>query len=241
MKTKTIAPDTLFASGPRDGFWQLLNGPEDCRGVTTRFSREAGSRDGLDTADIAIPPQLARATPRRLTEFIAGRRCAREALDLLTGAPSYPDMAKDRAPIWPGGIVGSISHCQDRAIAVVGRAERYRGLGVDIEKLLTKAEAQDIAQHALTDIEQQRFGRDINPFAVSLAFSAKESLFKALYPVVRRFCSFNTSELVEWDPHGSALLRLTEGLSPEWPRNREIIVHFSHFDGLLLTHVSIEQ
>ncbi|MDZ5699778.1 4'-phosphopantetheinyl transferase family protein [Chelativorans sp. M5D2P16] len=195
----------------------------------------------LDASDIDVPPRIARAAPRRLAEFVAGRRCAGEALRLLSGRTSFPGQAEDRAPVWPEGILGSISHSRDRAIAVAGRSERYRALGVDLETVLTETEAREIAPQTLTERELARFGRRVDAFTVGLAFSAKESLFKALYPIVRRFCGFDASELAGWDSEGTALLRLTEDLSPEWCRGQEFAVHFGCLDGFLITRVSIER
>ncbi len=213
---------------------------EDCCCVTTWFSWEV-SRSGLPASPgIDMPPRIARAAPRRRAEYIAGRRCAGAALRLLGGQALFPDEADDRAPIWPPGFSGSISHCHDRALALVGPSARYVGLGIDIEARLSEADARQIAPHALTARELQCLGPEPDPLLVGLAFSSKESLFKALYPTVRRFFYFDAAELVAWDCEGTATLRLTDDLSPQWHRGRDIALRHRHLDGLLLTCVSIE-
>lgn len=209
--------------------------PVDHRCVATRFTRD----DGPSASGIALPAAIARAAPRRRAEWLAGRRCAGEALRLLTGHVSCPGMAPNRAPIWPQGILGSISHSGSSAIAIVARAGSCRGIGIDIERFLGEAEAGEIAAEAMTPAECRRLGAGDDPFLVTLAFCAKESLFKALYPLLRRPLSFHSSELVTWRRDGTALLRLREELSPEFPAGHEIALRYGTLHGLLLTRILI--
>lgn len=213
--------------------WQDV--PTSRRYVGLRFSPEVHPAE----TDVEIPASLSRAATKRLAEFVAGRRCAREALHLLTGHAVSPGMAEDRSPLWPSGIVGSISHAGDQAIAVVGDAGRYLGLGIDLEKPLGETEAQEIAPSILTDKERRIFGDTVDAFTVCLAFSAKESLYKALYPLVRRQFFFEAAELVEWRADGQARLRLAETLTADWPAGTEISARFCQFQGYLLTEVAI--
>ncbi len=222
----------LLESGPKLLHpWQ--DEPIDYRCAAMRFSREPGQA----APGIVLPDRIARAAPRRRAEWLAGRRCASEALRLLTGQGACPGMASDRSPLWPDGIVGSISHSGDVAIAIAARAGSCRGMGIDIERLMDGQGASEVASAALTPRERRRLGND--PFSVTLAFSAKESLFKALHPLLRRPMSFQLSELVAWNGQGTARLRLVEGLSSEFPAGREIEARFARFGDLLLTRVLI--
>ena len=224
----------LVESGPKLLHpWQ--DEPIDYRCAAMRFSREPGQA----APGIVLPDRIARAAPRRRAEWLAGRRCASEALRLLTGQGACLGMASDRSPLWPDGIVGSISHSGDVAIAIAARAGSCRGIGIgiDIERLMDGQGASEVASEALTLLERRRLGND--PFSVTLAFSAKESLFKALHPLLRRPMSFQLSELVAWDGQGTARLRLVEGLSSEFPAGREIEARFARFGDLLLTRVLI--
>lgn len=207
--------------------------PVDYRCVAIRFSRELGPAD----PDIILPAPIARAAPRRRAEWLAGRRCASEALRLLTGQGACPGMAPDRSPLWPGGTLGSISHSGDAAIAIAARAGACRGIGIDIERVMGGLAAGEVAPEALTPWERHSFQGD--PFSVTLAFSAKESLFKALYPLLRRPMSFQLSELIAWGDQGRAHLRLVEELSPEFPADREIEARFARLGDLLVTRVLI--
>ncbi len=74
---------------------------------------------------------------------------------------------------------------------------------------------------------------------VTLTFSVKESLFKALYPVQKRFY-FEHAEVLEWTQAGSVRLRLLTDLSSEWRNGTELDAQFGVQDGQLLSLVSIK-
>ncbi|MCZ7447001.1 4'-phosphopantetheinyl transferase [Agrobacterium rhizogenes] len=225
--------DTFPDAAPA-AVWPWPDNSGECHCLTLRYST-----DEEPTADMAasLPPQLLRAVPKRKAEFLAGRRCAAEAIRRLTGQAVSPGMGEDRAPIWPEGVVGAISHSGDRAIALAGAGGRFCGIGIDIEKLLSEEEAGDIATQTLTNQELHSLGNVIDPFMTGLIFSAKESLFKALYPTVKRLFFFEAAELSAYDENGSGALRLTADLDGGWRKGTEVPFRFGHFEGLLLTRV----
>jgi len=76
---------------------------------------------------------IRKAVPKRMQEFIAGRLCARRALSEI-GIEGFPLLkGKGRAPIWPLGIVGSISHCQGYCGVAVAQKTDIESLGLDVE------------------------------------------------------------------------------------------------------------
>ncbi|UVE18972.1 4'-phosphopantetheinyl transferase superfamily protein [Pseudomonas sp. LS44] len=179
---------------------------------------------------------------KRQAEFLAGRLCAREALRQLTGSASTPSCGEDRAPQWPAGISGSITHSHGWAAAVVARDSDVRGLGLDMEKLLSSERAARLAGELLTPSELQRLQElpsEQRAELVTLTFSLKESLFKALYPLVLKRFYFEHAELLEWSADGHARLRLLLDLSEEWRNGVELEGQFSLFDGRLLSLVGI--
>jgi enterobactin synthetase component D len=218
---------------PPEAIWPWQNEARNCHCVTLRYSPEYLSAG----YDVPLPAQLLRAAPRRKAEFIAGRRCAAAAIRHLTGRAAFPGMGEDRAPIWPEGVAGAISHSRDRAMAIAGFSSRFCGIGIDIERFLNEEEARDIAPLALTANESHSLGKDIDPFMTGLIFSAKESLFKALYPTVKRFFFFEAAELSDYDEGGAASLRLTTDISGKWRRGTEIPFRFCRFEGFLLTRI----
>src|SRR5579859_734056 len=76
---------------------------------------------------------VAQAIESRAREFAAGRLCARRALAELGLEQPIP-AASDRQPIWPQGIVGSITHTEGIAAAVVASRSRFAALGLDAER-----------------------------------------------------------------------------------------------------------
>jgi 4'-phosphopantetheinyl transferase EntD len=125
----------------------------------------------------------------RLREFAHGRACARRALTQL-GIPACPIPVGDaRAPVWPEQIVGSISHCGKFAAAVAAYRINIQGLGVDLET------AECLDEPLLTIVcrpeELLWLGKSDSGFAFDkLFYSAKESLYKCVWPTVRRFIDF---------------------------------------------------
>lgn len=75
---------------------------------------------------------------------------------------------------------------------------------------------------------------------VTLTFSVKESLFKALYPIVQQRFYFEHAEVLEWDEAGEVKLRLLTDLSSEWRNGAELQAQFAVMDGQLLSLVSIQ-
>ncbi|KJF72848.1 4'-phosphopantetheinyl transferase family protein [Agrobacterium arsenijevicii] len=223
----------VVSGDPPEAIWPWPDDRSDCHCVTLHYSADEGCGGRVPP----LPPQLLRAVPRRKAEFIAGRRCAAEAIRRLIGRAAFPGMGEDRAPIWPEGVVGAISHSHGRAIALAGSSERFCGIGIDIERLLNEEEARDIAPQALTASERHSLGNDIDPFMTGLIFSAKESLFKALYPSVKRFFFFEAAELSGYDGAGSASLQLTADLGGKWRKGTEIPFRFCRFQGFLLTRI----
>lgn len=130
--------------------------------------------------------------PARAREFGAGRAAAREAMGLLGHPPRPVLQGEDRAPVWPKGLTGSITHTTRDCMAVVSDAPDIRALGLDIEmaaplesalwpEICTMAE-----MHWLASLGPSQRGQ----FA-KLIFSAKEAVYKAQYTVSRQMLGFH--------------------------------------------------
>ncbi|MBB2895092.1 4'-phosphopantetheinyl transferase [Pseudomonas sp. AS2.8] len=179
----------------------------------------------------ALPPDnIRRAVAKRQAEYLAGRLCAREALRQLSGTAAVPGhRPTDRGPAWPPGWVGAITHSHGWAAAVVGKAGDYLGLGLDVETLLEPDKALRLAEQILTPAERERLqplDERQQAFAITLAFSAKESLFKALHPQVGQMFFFQDAEILAMDPSGTFDLRLLIELSPRWSAGTSLRGHF---------------
>ncbi|MBC3423734.1 4'-phosphopantetheinyl transferase superfamily protein [Pseudomonas wayambapalatensis] len=206
--------------------------------VSCAFDPKRLAADDFQRAGIAQSPSLQRSVAKRQAEYLAGRVCAREALQRLDGRDYVPGSHEDRSPVWPAGIRGSITHGQGWAAAVVAHEGACNGIGLDQESLLDDERAERLAGEILTADELQRLDRSMIGLGVTLTFSLKESLFKALYPLTLKRFYFEHAEVLEWDATGHARLRLLTELSSEWHHGRELDGQFCLQDGHLLSLVS---
>lgn len=165
---------------------------------------------------VDLPEDLSRAVDKRQSEYLAGRVCAGLALQAI-GAPPQVGRA-GRAPVWPAGISGSISHSGGRAMAVVARGGL---LGLDCETVMTAQLAAEISGtvFALADPAWRPVDWDAGRFC-TLVFSAKEAAYKAL--------SAQLADLPDF--REAALAGLTATTLMLEFRGRVLTVHY-RFDG----------
>jgi 4'-phosphopantetheinyl transferase EntD len=139
---------------------------------------------------------IAQAVDSRRRQFTAGRLLARRAWQELGVPPSALLNDEQRVPTWPAGIVGSITHTHGWCGAVVARASEFGALGADVEA--ASALDLDLWQRVCRPEEREFLGRQSQGLAGLLAkavFSAKESIYKALYPTVRVFLDFQAMHI----------------------------------------------
>ncbi len=227
---------------PLDDHWPLPDALPDTVLLSTRFDPSLLVPDDFRRSQIEPPPSVQRSVAKRQAEFLAGRLCARAALLQLQGLDCSPAIGEDRAPVWPSGICGSITHSTGHAAAIVAQKADWRGLGMDLENLLNAERAERLAGEVLTPAELKRMAagrREQRALTVTLTFSVKESLFKALYPIVQQRFYFEHAEVLEWTDRGQVRLRLLTDLSSEWRNGSELDAQFAVKEGQLLSLVSI--
>jgi len=210
--------------------------------VSTRFDPSALQSDDFTRCAVPAPPSIQRSVAKRQAEFLAGRLCARAALRALGGLDQVPAIGEDRAPVWPAGVTGTITHSAGYAAALVAHRGNWRGLGLDAETLLAPERALRLAGEILTPAELQRLQAGPPALAalqVTLTFSLKESLFKALYPLVGTRFYFEHAEMIEWSPNGQARLRLLTDLSAEFGTGVELAGQFCVEQDQLLSLVAV--
>jgi enterobactin synthetase component D len=170
--------------------------------------------------DIALPERLHHAVRKRHIEYLAGRWCAREAMRVGHGHHAHTIIAtgEGREPLWPEGVVGSITHTQGFVSAAIADARVMRALGVDSEETFTVDRARRLASHLARPGELEalaRTGLDEGVIAATV-FSVKESVYKCLHPLVKTFFGFQAAEVIEISPEGAVRVRLTETLTQEF-------------------------
>lgn len=144
----------------------------------------------------ALPQEEAsirQAVAKRQREFRAGRALAREVMAGLGLPPSPVPAGEDRAPIWPDGLVGSISHCDDLCVVAAGRrSDGLVAIGVDVEPAQPLPEG--VGDEICLAEEKAWLGaldQRIRPLFERLIFCAKESAYKCQYAVTGQMFGFD--------------------------------------------------
>jgi len=158
---------------------------------------------------------LAGAGPKRRGEFATVRRCARNALSQLGFPPGPLVRGTGGAPVWPGGVVGSMTHCAGYRAAAVARAGEVDVLGIDAEPaeplprgvlgLVTAPDERAHLAELADDAPDMCWDR--------LLFCAKEAVYKAWFPLTEKWLGFRDAT-VEIDPGGGFSAELRPGASP---------------------------
>lgn len=143
--------------------------------------------------------QLTDAGRKRKTDHLAGRIAAAHALSALNDR-TIPSIGASGEPVWPANISGSITHSGTLAMAFATR-DQHALIGIDCEAILAESEAHEIKDGVIDTEEEAVLSRSGYPFALALtlAFSAKESLFKALFPQVQEYMGFDCARVTQLD------------------------------------------
>lgn len=153
---------------------------------------------GVDTLHALEGPYVAKAVDRRRREFATGRHCARRAM-----AELEPGMNLHRAPIlvgahrqptWPGGIVGSITHCRGYCAAAVARIDQFVAIGIDAE--VNAPLPDEVVNATCLAVELESLPSIGGVHWPSVLFSAREALYKAWYPIVGTWLDYHAVEVL---------------------------------------------
>ncbi|MFJ9814885.1 4'-phosphopantetheinyl transferase [Streptomyces sp. NPDC101151] len=140
---------------------------------------------------------VARAVDKRRREFTAVRVCARRAMEKL-GVPPQPVLTGERgAPRWPAGLVGSMTHCEGYRAAALVRATDLASLGIDAESHgpLPEGVFESISLPAEQDRHRRLCAARPGVHWDRLLFSAKESVYKAWFPLTRAWLDFSEADI----------------------------------------------
>lgn len=213
-------------------------------------------RDIADPAEIRAEeaPAITRAVPARRAEFAAGRDAARTAMARLGHPPVAVPQAPDRAPIWPPGLVGSITHTRRAdglgiALAACAFKRKIISLGLDAEPdaplpedlwpvILTRVERAALMEgrtaHATASA---RAGHTLPPARMARTiFSAKEALYKAQYPLSRALLDFQD---VEIDLQPRTFTATFAVPAPPFEPGHTLSGQWTEVGGVVLTAVSL--
>jgi len=189
-----------------------------------------------DFSDL-LPTEVAfveRASAKRRSDFSTGRYCARQALMSLNNTSPSITQGEGKQPIWPNGIVGSISHSKKMAGAVVALRQNVTAIGMDIETIGgVKPEMWDLIFHKTEQNLILSKQKDEAHWA-TLLFSLKESFYKLQYPLTGQFLDFSDVIIREID--GKLSIASTK---PQFDRNtvslNNIETHWTTINDQLIT------
>ncbi|MEU7114666.1 4'-phosphopantetheinyl transferase superfamily protein [Streptomyces sp. NPDC046182] len=167
--------------------------PDSVVGVES-YGDDGADRSPLFPGEEAI---VARAVEKRRREFTAARSCARRAMVKL-GLPPQAVLAGERgAPLWPEGVVGSMTHCDGYRAAVLAPADALASVGIDAEPHAPLP--ADVLEAVSLPAERERLARlAARQRAVHwerLLFSAKESVYKAWFPLTGKPLGFEDADI----------------------------------------------
>ncbi|HEY1537625.1 MAG TPA: 4'-phosphopantetheinyl transferase superfamily protein, partial [Polyangiaceae bacterium] len=193
---------------------------------------------------IALPASLLRAVPKRRVEYCAGRFCAREALRICAAqdADAFVGSGAHGEPLWPSGVVGSITHTHEFASAAVALTRHARAIGLDAERT-TELSAEVLDYIALpAEIEALTLASRMSAQSVAgVVFSAKETLFKCLYAEVGRYFDFRDALVDSLDAVSKSFsVRLLVPLTPRLLEGASFAGKFSLEQGRIHTAMVIE-
>lgn len=156
---------------------------------------------------------VAGAVPNRQAEFAAGRAAARAALDALGLPAAAVPVGASRAPCWPPGITGSITHTDGVALAVLAPAKQCAGLGLDAEP---DAPFPDDLLPSVTRPEERRWlaGRPDPARAARLMFCAKEAAYKCQFPQSQSLIGFDAIQIAIDIPNRLLIARFMIAVPP---------------------------
>lgn len=168
--------------------------------------RVCESTDTSSWRESSLPDEsagVAKAVPRRRLEHGAVRELARRALADLGAPPTAILSGPDREPLWPDGVVGSLTHCDGYCAAAVASCRDILTVGIDAE-LATPLDDRlvDVVCTPRELARLQAFGNAAPDVPwTKVAFSVKEATYKAWFPVTGRWLNYDDVDLV-FDANG---------------------------------------
>ncbi|MFI9510153.1 4'-phosphopantetheinyl transferase Npt [Nocardia sp. NPDC052566] len=149
---------------------------------------------------------IAKAVEKRRRDFIGARHCARLALEQLGEPPVAIGKGERGAPVWPRGIVGSMTHCEGYKGAALAHKMRFRSIGIDAEP--HEALPEGVLDSVSLESERKWLrGNDSELHLDRLLFCAKEATFKAWWPLTVRWLGFEDADIsftVQERPDGTS-------------------------------------
>lgn len=195
------------------------------------------SSERLSLQEAAIAPQG--TNPKVAERYKLGRIAAKRCLAQF-GERSVSILRGDGGePLFPEGFVGSISHTDDTAAAVVGRSEEFLGLGIDIESQSRKLNKSIIDR--IGTAQEKRWVKESPADRSLMVFCTKESVYKALFPLHRKRMDFKDVACVWNDEHQAFISTLLTDFGAPWDAGATVLTLCQPTDGFIVAVTVIDQ
>jgi enterobactin synthetase component D len=173
-----------------------------------RFNLDHYTPSLFHQLNISCPPSIQASVVKRQAEFLAGRVAARSSVLQISPHITQPlniEIGVNRAPVWPPCFTGSITHSRSRAISVskqtYDESDPKDYIGVDVEDIIDVDLISEFEGSIYAHQDRNiALVSELPPnIAMTLIFSAKESLFKAVYPFVGEYFGFDKARIGKLD------------------------------------------
>ena len=221
-----------------------LKGLEKLTIIQCNYDQSHYQRRLFDFLSIHFPNSLTNSVEKRQAEFLAGRHSANLALRTKGIHEQTIAVGQDRCPIWPENISASITHTHNSAICVAAYKKNYHQLGIDLECWLSHKIIEEIKPSVIRAQEEKIIKKSLLGFdkAFTLVFSAKESLFKSLYPDVGYYFDFKAAAITSIS-HDQKMFQLIlkQDLNQSLVSGMCFSGHYDFDDKTVLTLITIKK
>lgn len=197
----------------------------------------------IEQLEIVPPESLSQWAEKRQAQFLAGRIAANNALYHLGGIETQSISIGDhREPIWPKGIIGSISHSENSSIATaLSKSNNDKGAGLDMQAIFKNDDKVNLLNIILSKQDWVIFKKMEDSFPecylATLIFSAKESFFKAVFSEVNQYFDFNDVSIHSFDLSNNQLIVVSNKNSLILPEIM-LIIHYE-FTQINITKMNV--
>ena len=205
-----------------------------------KFDVNEYSQELYEQLGIYLPEKIKSASIKRQAEFLAGRYAAAMSLRLLGYECNSIPVGEHKAPQWPDGVKASISHSDSVAVCLATSTFEYNFVGIDVESIVSSQVCNQIKHQIITETESVNLSatKISDECALTIAFSAKEALFKAVYPYVKCYLDFKSSIIEKLNSSSVALkLALPKGCSCTCIDGELIHCHYFCYQKMIITMI----
>lgn len=175
------------------------------------------------------------ASNKRKQEFIAGRCAAHNAQQQIENKTTPILKGEHGEPLWDSNLIGSITHSKDYAFAVVSHKKYFYSIGLDLEEMPSQNKWH-LVNHICNDSEKQWASNCHNPSnRLIQLFSAKESIYKAFFPICHYSLSFHDC-ILHWNELKKCFYTEWTISLPNYYYNKETIVHLHSWKNFFITY-----